>query len=258
LSKRLLLNPLNPNFSNVEVNPMKKIVTKSVSISIASLLLTTLNLCPAQAFFHGGGGSWSASGARGTASGGDGSWSASGYRGGSASGGDGSWSGTGFRGSTASGGDGSWNASGYRGGSASGGDGSWHATSPYGATAYGGYDHYYGGTYYGGYHPPTVVNTYATGCSSCGGWYAAGAAATGAAIGAATANAANANTYAEGYTAGATAASTAYALGAIYPTLPTGATLQTVAGVTYYQYNGVWFSPSYGANGVYYRVVPAP
>ncbi|MFM7192802.1 MAG: hypothetical protein ACKOX2_18630 [Microcystaceae cyanobacterium] len=103
-------------------------MNKTMAIGLTSLLLTTLNLSPAQAFFHGGGGSWSASGFRGTASGGDGSWSASGYRGGSASGSDGSWSGTGFRGSTASGGDGSWSASGYRGGSASGGDGSWSGT----------------------------------------------------------------------------------------------------------------------------------
>ncbi|MFM8294178.1 MAG: RNA-binding protein [Microcystaceae cyanobacterium] len=248
-------------------------MNKTMAIGLTSLLLTTLNLSPAQAFFHGGGGSWSASGFRGTASGGDGSWSASGYRGGSASGSDGSWSGTGFRGSTASGGDGSWSASGYRGGSASGGDGSWSgtgfrggtasggdgswsATSSYGATAYGGYDHYYGGTYYGGYHPPTVVNTYSTGCYNCGGWYAAGAAATGALIGATAANVNNANTYAEGYAAGAV--NTAYAMGAIYPTLPPGAMLQTIGNATYYLANGVWFSPSYGANGIYYRVVPAP
>jgi hypothetical protein len=185
----------------MEINPMKKIV----AIGLTSLVLTALNLSPAQAFFHGGGGSWNASGARGTAS---------------------------------------------------GGDGSWNATGAYGATASGGYDHYYGGTYYGAYHPPTVVNTYSTGCSNCGGWYAAGAAATGAVIGATAANVNNANTYAEGYAAGAE--NTAYAMGAIYPTLPPGATIQTIGSATYYLYNGVWFSPSYGANGVYYRVVPTP
>jgi hypothetical protein len=117
----------------------------------------------------------------------------------------------------------------------------------------GGVDHYYGGTYYGVYHPPTVVNTYSTGCSNCGGWYAAGAAATGAVIGATAANANNANTYAEGYAAGAK--NTAYAMGAIYPTLPPGATIQTIGNTIYYLYNGVWFSPSYGANGVYYRAL---
>ena len=225
-----------------------------MAISFTSLLLTSLNLSPAQAFFHGGGGSWHASGFRGTASGGDGSWSARGYRGGSASGGDGSWSGTGFRGSTASGGDGSWSANGFRGGTASGGDGSWHGTGAYGATAYGGYNHYYGGTYYGGYHPPTVVNTYGTGCYNCGGWYAAGPALQGL-IGAAAADANNANTYAEGYAAGAE--NTAYAMGHLSDPTPRGR-IQTIGNATYYLYNGVWFSPAYRANGVYYRVVPTP
>jgi len=231
---------------------------KSLAISLISLVLTAVCGSPAQAFFHvGGGGGWNATGFRGGfASGGGGSWSATGFRGGTASGGDGSWSATGFRGGTASGGDGSWSADGYRGGYAAGGDGSWHATSPYGATVYGSDNHYYGGVYYGGYHPPTVVNTYAPGCYNCGGWYAAGAAATGAVLGATVANVNNANTYAEGYAAGAE--NTAYAMGAIYPTLPPGAMLQTIGNATYYLANGVWFSPSYGANGVYYRVVPAP
>jgi hypothetical protein len=78
----------------------------------------------------------------------------------------------------------------------------------------------------------------------------------GAVIGATAAHANNANTYAEGYAAGAS--NTAYAMGAIYPTLPPGATVQTIGSATYYLYNEVWFSPSYGANGVYYRVVPTP
>jgi hypothetical protein len=91
------------------------------------------------------------------------------------------------------------------------------------------------------------------GCTTCGGWYAAGAAATGAVIGATAANANNANTYAEGYAAGAE--NTAYAMGAIYPTLPPGAAMQTIGNANYYLYNGVWFSPAYGANGVYYRAL---
>ncbi|WLT40477.1 hypothetical protein NON20_25470 (plasmid) [Synechocystis sp. B12] len=41
-----------------------------MAIGLTSLLLTVFNINPAQAFFHGGGGSWSASGFRGTASGG--------------------------------------------------------------------------------------------------------------------------------------------------------------------------------------------
>jgi hypothetical protein len=31
-----------------------------------------------------------------------------------------------------------------------------------------------------------------------------------------------------------------------------------VNGATYYLCGNTWFSPSYGANGVYYRVVPTP
>ena len=47
-------------------------------------------------------------------------------------------------------------------------------------------------------------------------------------------------------------------MGAIYPKLPSGCTLSTVGGASYYDCAGTWFSPSFGANGVYYRVVPAP
>ena len=34
--------------------------------------------------------------------------------------------------------------------------------------------------------------------------------------------------------------------------------VSTVAGTTYYHCSTTWFQPSYGANGVYYRVVPTP
>jgi hypothetical protein len=47
-------------------------------------------------------------------------------------------------------------------------------------------------------------------------------------------------------------------MGAIYATLPAGCAMSTVAGTTYYQCGMTWFQPSYGANGVYYRVVPTP
>jgi hypothetical protein len=47
-------------------------------------------------------------------------------------------------------------------------------------------------------------------------------------------------------------------MGAIYATLPAGCAVSTVAGATYYHCSNAWFQPSYGANGVYYRVVPAP
>ena len=150
----------------------------------AAVVLASAPLMPARAWYRssawgghasGGDGAWSWHGARGgSASGGDGSWSGTGFRGGTASGGDGHWNATGYDGGTASGGGGSWNAHGAYGGSASGGDGHWSATGANGATAYGGYDHYYGG-YYGGYHPPTVVNNYSTGCYNCGGGWGAAA-----------------------------------------------------------------------------------
>ena len=198
----------------------------------------------------GGGGSWSGTGFRGsTASGSDGSWSGSGFRGGSASGGDGSWSGTGYRGGTASGGGGSWHATGADGGTASGGGGYWHGTTSYGTTVYGG-AHYYGGTY-STYHPPTVVNSYyGSGCYNCGGWPSAGAAAVGGFIGARLAQ-----MKAE-QAAAATPPPPTYVMGGIYPGLPAGC-MQSGSG-SYYNCNGTWFSASFGANGVYYRVVPPP
>jgi len=171
------------------------------------------------------------------------------------------WHANGAYGGSASGGDGSWHATGANGGTASGGDGSWHATGAYGGTAYGGYKEpttVYGGSYYGTYHPPTTVNYYGSGCYSCGGWNtgavaAAGAAglATGAAIGAA-----NANAYAAGTAAGTTA--TGYVMNNIYATLPAGCFYDQRNGAAYYACGPTWFKPSYGANGIYYRVVPYP
>jgi hypothetical protein len=45
-------------------------------------------------------------------------------------------------------------------------------------------------------------------------------------------------------------------MNSIYPTLPDGRTSPDVGGTTYFLYGNTWFQPSYGANGVYYRVVP--
>jgi len=240
---------------------MKRIVTGFVG-----LLITALSCGPASAYSHasGGHGSWSASNSRGgSASGGGGSWSASGAHGGSASGGGGSWSGSGGHGGSASGGGGSWSAEGGHGGSASGGGGSWSASSASGGTAY--HSSTYYGAHYSTYHPPTTVNYYGSSCGSCGGWSTAGAAAAGAAVGvvagaavaSANTNAAVSNAYASGYGAGS-AANPTYAMGAIYATLPAGCATPTVQGVTYYLCGNTWFQPSYGANGVYYRVVPTP
>jgi len=266
----------------------------AAALAAGAVLLPPLR--DAAAFIRGGAWSgdrqsWNYNGMRGTASGGDGSWNAHGYRGGSASGGSGSWSGTTYRGGTASGGSGSWHATGAEGGTASGGGGSWHANSAYGGSASGGdgtwhattangattvngYDHY-GGSYYYGYHPPTVVNSYSTGCYNCGGWgtgaaVAAGVTgmAAGAAMGAAAASASSANAYAAGVAAGAASAppppaalpvaQPGYVMNDIYPTLPPGCAYSPVSGAAYYRCGATWFSPFYGANGMYYRVVPTP
>ena len=154
-------------------------------------------------------------------------------------------------------------AEGGHGGSASGGGGSWSASSASGGTAY--HSSTYYGAHYSTYHPPTTVNYYGSSCGSCGGWSTAGAAAAGAAVGvvagaavaSANTNAAVSNAYASGYGAGS-AANPTYAMGAIYATLPAGCATPTVQGVTYYLCGNTWFQPSYGANGVYYRVVPTP
>lgn len=222
-------------------------------IGIVSFLLAAILPASADAWAHAG--RW------GTASGGGGSWSAHGWRGGSASGGGGSWSGEGWRGGTASGGDGSWKAKGAYGGKASGGDGSWSATNRYGSTVYGGYHPYYGyhppyGAYHPYYyHPPTTVNYYGNSCGDCGGWSTAGAVAAGAVVGAAVASARTSNSYAAGYAAGA---ADSYPMGSIYSTLPAGSRSVTTDGTTYYVNGSAWFKPSFGANGVYYRVVPTP
>jgi hypothetical protein len=49
-----------------------------------------------------------------------------------------------------------------------------------------------------------------------------------------------------------------YVMGAIYPTVPAGSVSINKNGATYYLNGNTWFQPSYGANGVYYRVVPTP
>jgi len=116
----------------------------------------------------------------------------------------------------------------------------------------------------------TVNTTYEEGCDDCGGWSAAGAAAVGlaagAAVGAAVATddaaAVNSTSTTNAYNAGVAAgvaASTPAPVGAIYTTLPpSGCNPTTVDNTQLFNCGGVWFMPSYGANGVFYRVVPAP
>jgi hypothetical protein len=118
-----------------------------------------------------------------------------------------------------------------------------------------------------------VVNSYGSGCYNCGGWAAAGAAVTGAVVGATIASANNsaatANAYTQGYVAGTTtsaanakasavAVNITYSMGEIIAVLPSGCATPNVQDTTYYLCGNTWFSPSYGANGVYYRVVPTP
>jgi hypothetical protein len=139
----------------------------------------------------------------------------------------------------------------------------------YGGTTYGAYGagatHVYPGgatvyhppTYgaYGYYHPPVAVPYYsATGCYGCG--VAAGA-VVGMAAGAAMASANTSNAYAAGVAAGSASATT-YVMGANYAALPAGCITPSVQGKTYDLCGNTWFRPSYGANGVFYTVVPAP
>jgi hypothetical protein len=122
------------------------------------------------------------------------------------------------------------------GGTTSGayGHGATH-TNVYGGTTSGAYGSgaYHSGGYYG--YPPPPPH-YATGCyncySSCVGCIA-GAAVVGAAVG--------------------------YSMGEKTASVPTsGCANQTVSGATYYVCGTTWFKPAYGANGLYYTVVPAP
>jgi hypothetical protein len=122
------------------------------------------------------------------------------------------------------------------------------------------------GSYSGAYHPPATVNNYyGTGCWNCGGWsnvndYGAGL-ATGLAAGTMVGAAAASSAAAAGYAAGAAAAPpppAPYVAGTIYAALPTGCLYEPTAGKAYYLCNNTWFSPYYGANGLYYRVVANP
>jgi len=79
----------------------------------------------------------------------------------------------------------------------------------------------------------------------------------GAAAASANTAAATSSAYSAGVAAGR-AASATYVMGAIYPTIPSGCATPHVQGTTYYLCGDTWFQPSYGANGVYYKVVPTP
>ena len=76
--------------------------------------------------------------------------------------------------------------------------------------------------------------------------------AVGAAVGATAVGVANANANA------AAAARAGYVVGDVYAALPAGCAYSPVGGSAYYTCGGSWFSPYYGANGMYYRAIAAP
>ena len=141
------------------------------------------------------------------------------------------------------------------------GEGAYH-TYPSGATAYhpAGYPAY---PTYPAYHPPVAVASYSTGCYGCA---AAAGAVVGVAAGVAVASASTAASSSAAYNAGVVAgaerasvpASGSWVMGMNYATLPAGSKVITTNGATYYVNGSVWFQPAYGANGVYYTVVPTP
>ena len=143
-------------------------------------------------------------------------------------------------GSTSANAFGGWSHTNANGGHSEGvaGYGAVHTTaggfSTYRPPAYG-----YGG--YAPYHAPVAVPYYHAGCYDCAGAVAAGA-VVGVAAGAAVASAAR----------------PVYSVGVNYATVPPGAVIVNQAGINYYQVGSTWFRPYYGANGVYYTVVPAP
>jgi hypothetical protein len=49
-----------------------------------------------------------------------------------------------------------------------------------------------------------------------------------------------------------------YTTGVKYAALPAGSMTINKSGTTYYLSGNTWFQPAYGANGIYYEVVPAP
>jgi hypothetical protein len=103
-----------------------------------------------------------------------------------------------------------------------------------------------------------------------------GAAAASASSGAANGNAAavNAKIEAARTDAGAADASAAdddvdlsslfattgvtYEMGAIYAVLPAGCISPVIEGASYFLCSNTWFSPAFGANGVFYRVISPP
>jgi hypothetical protein len=156
-------------------------------------------------------------------------------------------------------------------------------TTPYGTTAYM-TTYRTSGVYYG-YYPPTLVGTYQAQCYHCG--YASGARAAGPAPGmvgvgtssasgpdnsgdsaakasiiAVSNDAASADTTAEADEVDVSSLfatpEVTYVSGVAYAVLPAGCITPLVEGAAYFLCANTWFSPAYGANGLYYRVITPP
>ncbi len=86
--------------------------------------------------------------------------------------------------------------------------------------------------------------------------------AAGVATGSANTAAATSSAYNAGVATGVAAASAptggTYSTGVNYASAAAGAMTINKNGATYYLSGNTWFQPAYGANGVYYTVVPAP
>ncbi len=67
-----------------------------------------------------------------------------------------------------------------------------------------------------------------------------------------------ANAYSAGVATGAAEVTRAAPAGGIYTTLPADCLYQAVGGANYFRCGATWLKPAYGANGLYYRAVPAP
>jgi len=117
---------------------------------------------------------------------------------------------------------------------------------------------YYGGAAYGYRGNVTAVhNTYVTGaypaasCWNCGAAAAAvGGLAIGAMAGAAAASASQPST--------TVVVQQGPSVGTIVSGLPDGCQRMVVNDKTYYQCGPTWYKPSFGADGVQYKVVPVP
>ena len=104
-----------------------------------------------------------------------------------------------------------------------------------------------GGAYGGAYHPlPAVTPYYGADCYNCGGW--GGAAVTPSAV---------IVTYAN-VDAAVVAAGPGDVVGDVCAALPAGYAYRPTGGNAYYLRDGTWLSPHYGADGMDYRVSPAP